>query len=381
MRFRKGSKVEVLSTAEAATASWFCAEIISGNGHTYSVKYGWSPAMERVPRKAIRPCPPPLEGAADWVPGDLVEVFVNPAWKTAVVVEVLGGNGFSVRLVGSKTEFRVPKSHLRSRQCWKDGRWFLIGKGSGNSTVSKVTRQIEAAMEPYVGADGTRKSPMISEGALKRRSSPCLSDAETEYHAVAKKIRLIVKDSTGARSLLLHPSPFSEKVDALVTQQKLLGEKDMHASFHDRTTMWTGMDVSSENNRIDIDIHSCASSVGSCSSEGYDIDRLPFGFRTYHTEKNVDDYSSDAESGCGDRYGEGACSLSTNVELRTDIHRSELHAYRRAIQALYASGPLSWEDEIKMTNLRSRLHISTDEHLTELKNLKYNQTGPSLCCY
>ncbi|GKV40858.1 hypothetical protein SLEP1_g48457 [Rubroshorea leprosula] len=144
-------------------------------------------------------------------------MFVNLAWKTAVVVRVLGGNGFSVRLVGSNTEFRVPKSHLRFRQCWKDGRWFLIGKGSGNSTVLKVTRQIEAAMEPYVGADGIRKSPMISEGALKRRSSPCLSGAE--YHAVAKKIRLIVKDgSTGARSLLLHPSPFSEKVDALVTQ-------------------------------------------------------------------------------------------------------------------------------------------------------------------
>ena len=59
------------------------------------MKYGWSPetndtavAVGRVPRKNIRPCPPPVEGAWDWLPGDLVEVFDNPAWKTAVVVEV-----------------------------------------------------------------------------------------------------------------------------------------------------------------------------------------------------------------------------------------------------------------------------------------------------
>ncbi|KAL4588994.1 hypothetical protein LXL04_001895 [Taraxacum kok-saghyz] len=49
-----------------------------------------------------------------------------------------------------------------------------------------------------------------------------------------------------------------------------------------------------------------------------------------------------------------------------DIHRLELDAYRATLEALYASGPLSWEKEALLTNLRINLHISNDEHLIEV---------------
>lgn len=134
MRFKKGSKVEVLSKKEVPSGSWHCAEIVCGNGHNYTVRYdGYGPAngetvVERVPRKAIRPCPPTLDILDNWVPGDVVEVFDNFAWKMATVTKVLVENYFLVRLLGSSMEFQVFEFDIRVRQSWQDGRWVLVGK-------------------------------------------------------------------------------------------------------------------------------------------------------------------------------------------------------------------------------------------------------------
>ncbi|XP_039026000.1 uncharacterized protein LOC120159476 isoform X3 [Hibiscus syriacus] len=184
MRFNKGSKVEVLTKNEAPTGAWRCAEIISGNGHTYSVKYGWLPItveaapVERVPRKAIRHCPPPINGADDWVPGDVVEVFDDLCWKPAVIVRVFGGNNFSVRIIGSSSVLNAHQSRLRVRQSWEDGRWFLVGKGSSNSS-------------------GPPK---------RKRSLLGFSDAG------GKKTRVIEKGSIGGQRLIVRlPRPASEK--------------------------------------------------------------------------------------------------------------------------------------------------------------------------
>ncbi|KAJ6845333.1 uncharacterized protein M6B38_289830 [Iris pallida] len=48
-------------------------------------------------------------------------------------------------------------------------------------------------------------------------------------------------------------------------------------------------------------------------------------------------------------------------ELAEQIHQLELNAYRCTMVALYASGPISWDQEAMMTNLCLMLHISNDD--------------------
>ena len=111
---------------------------------------------------------------------------------------------------------------------------------------------------------------------------------------------------------------------------------------------------------------SVVSSSGSCSANGY----KPYDMhcRTGH--------ESDAESTCQSGYHEDAGfyhgdtdQSDTNKAWADEIHRQELDAYRSTLEAFYASGPLTWEKETMVTDLRLSLHISNDEHLFMLRNL------------
>jgi len=132
MRFFKGSKVEVLQEAEVPFGSWRPGEIISGNGHTYLVRYDESPvdssvAVERVPRRLMRPRPP-ADDPVRWSLGTILEAFDSYSWKVAEVVRVLGKNQYLVRLLGSSLELSAHASDLRLRKLWLDDRWVVTQK-------------------------------------------------------------------------------------------------------------------------------------------------------------------------------------------------------------------------------------------------------------
>ncbi|XP_059635056.1 uncharacterized protein LOC132277264 [Cornus florida] len=394
MRYKKGSKVEVLEKNEAPSVFWRCAEIRSGNGHNYTVKFECHNAtketiVERVSRKSIRPCPPPLHPLGNWISGDVVEVFLNFSWKMATVSKVLDGNSFLVRLLGSFQEFEVTKFDLRVRQSWQGDKWIIIGNGSGNGKDGKHSEQSTLVHNQNLSSqvehtdtnmnlcekdDLFSANKYLLSRTLKREHPYCYSQVEA-HAGTAKKHKVIEKEGRRHWFLAATPSPSPEKVDTAASPRELLGEKQIFASINNRTTRFSKMDVERENSNgavgcshvISLECnhaHNVTCSVGSCSITSNNSFKLPCQFSVAPVE-DTEDHLSDVESACRCGYDEGNCLLPTKEEMAAEIHRLELHAYHCTMEALHALGPLSWEQETLVTNLRLSLHISNDEHLME----------------
>lgn len=337
-----------------------------------------------------------MDVMGDWVPGDVVEVFHNYSWKMATVLMVSGWSHLLVRLLGSAIEVKANKYDVRARLCWQDGEWIVIGKASNvckdmrfrvPSSLKKVDtivgRHIKGDAVSMRATNGVAESERIPCRAPKRKPSQCHNQIEV-YAGRSEKIR-VGQDRRRLNVVRLPQLP--KKVDNVACSREVMGEKCIHPSYVNKIT--TGCsELISERKKRDGGVIGCSrsislepndndsvsSSVGSCSVYRNHSHKLHNVFAGGPFEDN-DSQSSDAESFCEVRFEEGNCVLPAKEELKGEIHRLELHAYRCTIEALHASGPLSWEQELLLTNLRDSLHISNDEHLREVRNL----VSPSAC--
>ncbi|XP_019224317.1 PREDICTED: uncharacterized protein LOC109206006 isoform X2 [Nicotiana attenuata] len=230
MRFKKGDKVEVMNRAEVPI-SWRAAEIVSGNGHSCSVRYGSGSPMqsenieERVSRKMIRPCPPVVQCVETWAPGDIVEVYNDCSWKVAIMLSILPRDRYLVRLLGCSLELSIHISGMRARQNWKDGKWIFIRKGcdqAGTQRSNKITAQdynrkmksqplqLDAHTKVLGETDGLategknrgQESCLISSRSLKRMSPYCTSGVDSLY-GNAQKFQAIETDNRRQRAALV----------------------------------------------------------------------------------------------------------------------------------------------------------------------------------
>ncbi|XP_023759611.1 uncharacterized protein LOC111908031 isoform X1 [Lactuca sativa] len=347
MKFQKGSKVEVMNKTELPT-SWCVAEIVSGNRHTYNLRYDCYPGVEKVSREFIRPCPPLSNDFQSWIAGDIVEVFDDNdnSWKTATVCKVTDQGHFSVRPHGFTHERNVPKSEIRTRQSWQDGHWVPIVKISGSYGDVNAKNCQENDNDV-----GFQESRVVSSKTLKRASPFCSSPGN------AKKLK------ENRRRLI--PNQSLEKVDAFGFA--CANEKNLNGFYEpekEKLNVFDGCSLSripepdnTDDTDTDTDNDEC--SVGSCSVSSYGQNKS-----TSPCKETDNILSSDAES-----------FNTSTPSWAESIHRLELHGYRSTLEALYASGPLSWEKEALLTNLRINLHISNDEHLTELRHLISSGAG------
>ncbi|XP_057799422.1 uncharacterized protein LOC131015168 [Salvia miltiorrhiza] len=422
MKLKKGDKVEVMNKKESPV-SWHVAEILSGDGHTYHLKYDSYPGMssehkvETVSRMSVRPCQPLVQGVDDYVAGDVVEIFYEYAWKAAAILNVLQGKRetkskkislrtaavqkrYLVRLLGCSMESIVDGSNIRTKQTWHNGKWVLFEKssrGAEDVTASKPSTSIchqnvnfkitlpkaRAKKTPQDNCinilDENRFMESQRDSRSLKRMSPYGSSINEAHNGPIQKLRAIEKDGRKQR-LAAAAAPVFEKAGSVSYPREILGDRNMHASLKIIPSAYNQMvrmrlnDVpgirSTQLNSSDSD----ACSVGSCSV----TDRSPNNFDMPSiclVSRETDTVDSDAESGHGSGFERKRSCLPPREEVGISIRRLELQAYRRTLEALYASGPLSWEQESMLTNLRIMLHISNDEHLTELKYLKSAKTA------
>ncbi|KAL1210342.1 DUF724 domain-containing protein 3 [Cardamine amara subsp. amara] len=377
MRFRKGSRVEVFSNKEAPYGAWRCAEIISGNGHTYNVRYSSfqlaheEAVLERVPRKMIRPCPPQVD-VERWEAGELVEVLDNFSWKAATVREELCGNYYVVRLLGTPAELTFHKVNLRVRQSWQDGRWVAIGKVSGSVKSSTLTgSDVHLKLQPHTNKILIHEPSVVSARIVKRPSPYNWSECAESCTGNPKKIRSLEKEGQQRRCL----ASSMQKVDDVACRPENKGGiSHVQASFNNHKTGCCQMvrvrskgfseSVRAESLVADDCYDSDACSVGSCSATSYDESNMAPRMLDGSSQQ-ADSCSSDAESSCGvEEEARRKHSLAGDGARRSC--RSELYTYRSTLGDLFASGPLSWEQEASLTDLRLSLNISDDEHLVEV---------------
>ncbi|KAK6921860.1 Agenet-like domain [Dillenia turbinata] len=279
MRFRKGYKVEVLSKEDSPSGSWRSAEIVSSNGKTYRVRYDSNSGsigesiVVTVPRKVVRPFPPPTGSMKSWTVGDTVEVYNNGSWKAAMVSKVIGEVTFMVRLVDSSQEIQVNKLHMRVQQAWEDGTWTVIKKDlvksedvdtfqmcvnvtqtnakvrsearygclpakggvasqvpqtkkipAGNARLSKKLKMEKGAKEGdgFIQDMFHPSSPhSVSSRTLKRRMP--YSSSNIEMHAENKRMSVIVGGGT-CQELAPEDLPF-ERIDSVAFPREDLGSE------------------------------------------------------------------------------------------------------------------------------------------------------------
>ena len=222
--------------------------------------------------------------------------------------------------------------------------------------------------------DETRFMESHHDSRLLKRLSPCGSSTNELHYGPSHKLQAIEKD--GRKQRLAAAAAPDRKAGSVSYPRKILGEKNIHASLKiipSASNQKARLNINDVSGIRQIQLDSSnsddACSVGSCSGG---TDRSPTNIdipSIHHVSRETDAVDSDADSGHASEFERISNSLPPREEVGTSIRRLELQAYRRTLEALYASGPLSWEQETMLTNLRIMLHISNDEHLKELKHL------------
>ncbi|KAF9606521.1 hypothetical protein IFM89_025894 [Coptis chinensis] len=372
MKFKKGNEVEVLKR-EQQFESWFPGIIVSADRYTCTVRYDLvlnsegNPIVEDVCKEDVRPYPQPVNGREEWVVGDTTEAFDLHCWRVGKVVKVLNNNNFVIRLSGSIQLKGFQKANLRVRHAWQNNKWVV---------TEKVGEQLLPEHEHHEDA-GTRKN----SGREKITTYYPVSTSKREHKCNFKSSArdAVMGGSVKRRKSLIEAEQYDmwsigsptllKQVGVVSSPKWKFGKQCMSRSKMDVETKET-------NNLHTYFLPVCPtkesdeSSVASCSSNG------PVYYISQNFRNLRDDSGSsfnEAESLCASESGRRCSPSYDEVELEADVHKLELHAYRLTMQALYASGPLSWEQESLLTNLRLSLHISNEEHLFQLRQLLSSQ--------
>lgn len=398
-----GNLVEVLKKENDPSGCWFPGIVASADGNNCIVRYKGvinnkgEPVVERVREEDVRPRPP-IEKGEGWKVGDIAEVFDIQCWRVAKIVKVLKNVHFVVRLFGSIQLREFHKSNLRIRQAWHNNKWSLVGKftenkQTGNNHTQDYSEQpgsLICRAPPQAIRQGIHLRVANAKKHLKDKHShnemclPVRTSKRSHIHCS----ELPSSEDPRVRSCKKRKSsPNDRRCD-----QPLVRNHCFFMQVDDSSSPKVRVDKKSRNKSIEMDakmkketnnwIHNTSvlplfsegsdqCSIASCSLNAYDD--YPGENSGDRVEIILD--NSDAESSFPPLVSKRNSPPSPRHKLEVDVHKLELQAYNSTVQALYASGPLSWEQESLLTNLRLSLHISNEEHLLQLRHLLSTQVG------
>ncbi|KAK0583547.1 hypothetical protein LWI29_038080 [Acer saccharum] len=381
MKLRKGGSVEALRREHDPWGTWFPGTIISINGNDYIIRYEFvmdqegEPILEKVYEEDVRPQPLHQPGKK-WRVGDIAEVFDAHCWRVGRVAKALQKNWFVIRLFGSIQLKEFHESNLRIRQAWHNNKW---------SIIRKVARDKQLTQKNYSkhSSDLFSGVPLQETGKDshpgKKDKQECCEDEQDQFKTYCP--RRNIKRSHAYLSKKRKPRPRAGRpllgalcsfkqvgnISSIVTENEKFTEEP--SAMDPKGVRSTGewLHISSTPHRSNEDSNQC--SVASCSSNHFTD---AHGKNFCEPLENVT-HDSDAESSFPTFSSKKHIFPFPRHKLDVDIHELELRAYKSTVQALYVSGPLSWEQESLLTNLRLSLNISDEEHLFQLRHLLSTQ--------
>lgn len=395
--------MEVLKKENDPCGCWFPGIVASADGNNCIVRYKGvinnkgEPVVERVHGEDVRPRPP-IEKGEGWKVGDIAEVFDIQCWRVAKIVKVLKNVHFVVRLFGSIQLREFHKSNLRIRQAWHNNKWSVVGKFTENKQTGNNHTQ------DYSEQTGSLICRAPPQAILRQGIHLRVADAKKHLKDKHNHNEMCLPARTSKRSHIhCYEPPSSEdprvrsckkrksSPTARRCDQPLMRNHCFFMQVDDPSPK-VRVDEKSRNKSIEMDakmkketnnwIHNTSilplfsegsdqCSIASCSLNA--DDDYPGENSGDHVEIILD--NSDAESSFPPLVSKRNSPPSPRHKLEVDVHKLELQAYNSTVQALYASGPLSWEQESLLTNLRLSLHISNEEHLLQLRHLLSTQVG------
>uniref|UniRef100_A0A0A9DHR2 ENT domain-containing protein n=1 Tax=Arundo donax TaxID=35708 RepID=A0A0A9DHR2_ARUDO len=264
--------------------------------------------------------PAAVQTRCKWIIGDVTEVLDRNTWKLGKILKMLKDNYFVIRLADC---IQLKEFHISS------------------------LRIPHALGVPAADKEATRrgKRQPADHGALPRSKAVQQTGRQTHEQETNGKKRKAAVDASRHWSKRAHPR---NVVAAASTLNGAMADSYLHSPSQVR--------------------HEAECSVASCSvndpdhfyADGDGKRRAAGGLASCC-------FPDDAMSTCPCTPGmdEAAAAAVAGV----DVHGLELEAYRSTMRALYASGPLTWEQESLLTNLRLSLNISNEEHLLQLRRL------------
>ncbi|CAN6203175.1 unnamed protein product [Urochloa humidicola] len=335
-------------------------------------------SMAKNMKEGVKPHQPVQLRRSRWVLGDVTEVLDHNSWRLGKITEVLNNDYFVIRLVGfiQPREFHI--SSLRIPHTYDSKKLTIADRVS---ELSKPAGLIDCSSyhSKFVMEQDPRADEEDDQNSRGKAANVCAS-------ASARTVKRKLEASTMPPNGLVRRTGKKQNVAAYEVRQvtknvssvKMSVRNDIIGDRFYRPSSDRCNDLAKNNNtkrkpdgkvlpsserplhireEIECSVASCSVNY---SEHGTNDDELSVGICSC--------FPDDAMSACPHMFSQENNDVYSS-DLHMNVHKLELQAYQSTVRAFHAAGPLTWEQESLLTNLRLSLNISNEEHLLQLRHL------------